>query len=66
MQSGVKIYDACLQPMAFVILNPRGERNWMGKEEAFEKELKAFARGKLPGFACPEWVVIVHELPMTS
>ena len=52
--------------MAFVILNPQGERRWKGKEEAFERELKTFARGRLPGFASPEWVAIVHELPKTS
>ena len=54
------------QPMAFVILNPHGERKWKSKEEAFEKELRAFARGRLPGFATPEWVAIVQELPKTS
>lgn len=58
--------DVQLQPMAFVILNAHGERKWNGKEEIFEKELKAFARGRLPGFASPEWVAIVHELPKTS
>jgi len=54
------------RPMVFVILNPHGEHKWKGKEEAFERELKAFARGRLPGFASPEWVAIVHELPKTS
>ena len=52
--------------MAFVILNPQCERMWKDKEEAFEEELKLFARGRLPGFACPEWVAIVEELPKTS
>jgi acyl-CoA synthetase (AMP-forming)/AMP-acid ligase II len=52
--------------MAFFILNPHGERKWKGREEAFEKELKAFARNRLPGFASPEWVTIVDELPKTS
>lgn len=52
--------------MAFVILNPRGERKWKGKEDVFEKELKAFSRSRLPGFASPEWVTIVDELPKTS
>jgi len=52
--------------MAFVILNPHGKRKWKGKEEDFEKVLKAFSRGRLPGFASPEWVVVVDELPKTS
>ena len=65
-QTDSNIPDIYLQPMAFVILNPHGERKWKDKEEAFEKELKTFARGRLPGFASPEWVAIVHELPKTS
>jgi acyl-coenzyme A synthetase/AMP-(fatty) acid ligase len=52
--------------MAFVILNPHGVRKWKGKKEGFEMELKAFARGRLPGFASPEWVAVVQELPKTS
>jgi acyl-CoA synthetase (AMP-forming)/AMP-acid ligase II len=36
------------------------------RRKPFEKELKAFARGRLPGFASPEWVIIVDELPKTS
>jgi hypothetical protein len=31
----------------------------------FTQELQAFSRKKLPGFACPEWVLIVDELPVS-
>jgi acyl-coenzyme A synthetase/AMP-(fatty) acid ligase len=52
--------------MAWVILREGSHEKWKGKDTEFETELKAFAREKLPGFACPEWVYIVKELPKTS
>jgi len=52
--------------MAFVILRPESAQKWQRQEPAFEKELIRFAKTKLPGFACPEWVSIVTELPKTS
>lgn len=58
--------DESLQPMAFVILRPESIQKWQHREPAFEKELIQFAKTKLPGFACPEWVSIVAELPKTS
>ncbi|KAI6007470.1 acetyl-CoA synthetase-like protein [Pisolithus albus] len=39
---------------------------WATDHAAFEVELKRHARERLPGFACPEWVQIVEELPKTS
>ena len=66
--------------MAFVILRPGARKQWgaagdsangqkdaNGKQEpsAFERELKAYAKGRLPGFACPEWVEVVDELPVS-
>ncbi|KAH7096485.1 acetyl-CoA synthetase-like protein [Auriculariales sp. MPI-PUGE-AT-0066] len=48
------------RPMAFVVLRQNVERN------GFEDRLKSFARTRLPGFACPEWVRVVDELPKTS
>ncbi|KAI5897672.1 acetyl-CoA synthetase-like protein [Schizophyllum commune H4-8] len=67
------------RPMAFVILRPGARKQWgadcgakgkdtNGKQQpsAFERELKAYAKGRLPGFACPEWVEVVDELPKTS
>ncbi|KAL1731999.1 hypothetical protein EV714DRAFT_248169 [Schizophyllum commune] len=69
------------RPMAFVILRPSARKQWgpsgnsengqkdaNGKQgpSAFERELKAYAKGRLPGFACPEWVEVVNELPKTS
>ncbi|PIL24412.1 transporter [Ganoderma sinense ZZ0214-1] len=52
--------------MAFVILHPQKADKWAGKHAEFEKDLKTHARKKLPGFACPEWVAVVPELPKTS
>ncbi|KZW02271.1 hypothetical protein EXIGLDRAFT_760106 [Exidia glandulosa HHB12029] len=46
--------------MAFVVLRPGKDR------DGFEERLKAFARERLAGFECPEWVLVVKELPKTS
>ncbi|KAH8120100.1 acetyl-CoA synthetase-like protein [Phellopilus nigrolimitatus] len=54
------------RPMAFVILTPAAEKEYAGRHEAFEADLKKFARTRLPGFACPEWVRVVDDLPKTS
>lgn len=52
--------------MAFVILRPDSKASWKGKFEEFEKALKDHAKKLLPGFARPEWVEVVEELPKTS
>jgi len=52
--------------MAFVVLHPRFVSSWKGRHNDFAKELKAYAKERLPGFACPEWVEVVQELPKTS
>ena len=52
------------RPMAFVILRPQFVSFWKGQHHDFAEELKAHAKKKLPGFACPEWVEIVEELPV--
>ncbi|KAG1716563.1 hypothetical protein ID866_615 [Astraeus odoratus] len=52
--------------MAFVVLQPEFASKWMGNHAGFEAELKRHARKNLPGFACPEWVEVVDELPKTS
>ncbi|KIJ68289.1 hypothetical protein HYDPIDRAFT_173052 [Hydnomerulius pinastri MD-312] len=54
------------RPMAFVILRPEFVQKWAGNHAGFESELKRYARTLLPGFACPEWVQVVDELPKTS
>ncbi|KAI0689436.1 acetyl-CoA synthetase-like protein [Cytidiella melzeri] len=54
------------RPMAFVILRTEVKRKWDGRQQAFEAELKKHARSRLPGFACPEWVEVVEDLPKTS
>ncbi|KAI0807675.1 acetyl-CoA synthetase-like protein [Fomes fomentarius] len=54
------------RPMAFVLLHPQKADKWARRHAEFEKDLKAHARQRLPGFACPEWVSVVQELPKTS
>ncbi|KAI0672753.1 acetyl-CoA synthetase-like protein [Trametes maxima] len=54
------------RPMAFVILHPQKAEKWTGRYAEFEQDLKKHARVRLPGFACPEWVSVVKELPKTS
>ena len=50
--------------MAFVILHPGKAAKWENKHKNFETDLKAHAKKRLPGFATPEWVVIVPDLPV--
>lgn len=52
------------RPMAYVILHTESARRWTGKHTEFSSVLKAHARQRLPGFATPEWVVVVEELPV--
>jgi acyl-coenzyme A synthetase/AMP-(fatty) acid ligase len=52
--------------MAFVLLRPAAAAKWAARPYDFEVELKRHARTRLPGFACPEWVRVVEELPKTS
>lgn len=54
------------RPMAFVILHPQRASFWDGRHATFAESLKLHARGRLPGFACPEWVEVVAELPVGS
>ena len=50
--------------MAFVILRAGSVEKWKD-HNAFAKGLKIFARESLPGFAIPEWVKVVPELPVS-
>lgn len=52
------------RPMAYVILHTESARRWTGKHAEFSSALKAHVRQRLPGFATPEWVVVVEELPV--
>ncbi|EUC65276.1 acyl-CoA synthetase, partial [Rhizoctonia solani AG-3 Rhs1AP] len=52
--------------MAFVILHAHKAAKWKGKHAEFGVSLKEHAKQSLPGFACPEWVEVVPELPKTS
>ncbi|KAG6846000.1 hypothetical protein H0H87_011048 [Tephrocybe sp. NHM501043] len=54
------------RPMAFVVLHPQYASKWEGRHAQFAADLKEHAKGKLPGFACPEWVEVVSDLPKTS
>ncbi|VDC01814.1 unnamed protein product [Peniophora sp. CBMAI 1063] len=51
--------------MAFVMLRADAVKKWKGRHKEFARELIKHARGQLPGFATPEWVVVVDELPKT-
>lgn len=51
--------------MAFVVLHPQHESKWKGRLRQFEIDLKQHAKARLPGFACPEWVEVVPELPVS-
>jgi len=51
--------------MAFLVLHPEHALKWKGRHAEFEKELKDHAKGRLPGFARPEWVEIVRVLPVS-
>jgi acyl-CoA synthetase (AMP-forming)/AMP-acid ligase II len=50
--------------MAFVVLHPDHVSKWKERHVEFEKDLKAHAKKRLPGFACPEWVEIISEFPV--
>jgi hypothetical protein len=52
------------RPMAFVILREQHKDEWHGRHDAFANDLKQHARKRLPGFACPEWVQVVDQLPV--
>lgn len=52
--------------MAFVILRKEAAGKWKDRHADFAAELRAHARSRLPGFACPEWVQVVEELPVGS
>jgi hypothetical protein len=53
------------RPMAFVILHKHHVETWEGMHDKFTQELKRHAKARLPGFACPEWVQIVEDLPVS-
>jgi acyl-CoA synthetase (AMP-forming)/AMP-acid ligase II len=53
------------RPRAFVVLHPQHSGQWERNGHNFEVALKKYARKWLPGFACPEWVEIVSELPVS-
>ena len=50
--------------MAFVILRNEAKAKWHNLVHAFETELKKHAKARLPGFACPEWVEVISDLPV--
>jgi acyl-coenzyme A synthetase/AMP-(fatty) acid ligase len=51
--------------MAFITLHPQYAIRWKNRHREFEQDLRNYARARLPGFACPEWVAIVEELPVS-
>ncbi|TFY83397.1 hypothetical protein EWM64_g608 [Hericium alpestre] len=54
------------RPMAFVQLRPEAVKKWAGRHKEFAASLQEHVKERLPGFARPEWVTIVDELPKTS
>ncbi|CAA7266586.1 unnamed protein product [Cyclocybe aegerita] len=54
------------RPMAFVVLHPQHAAKWKGRHHEFGQDMKEHAKKRLPGFACPEWVEVMPELPKTS
>ncbi|KZS92936.1 AMP-dependent synthetase and ligase [Sistotremastrum niveocremeum HHB9708] len=54
------------RPMAFIILRIEAIEKWADRHHHFAADLKQFARNHLPGFALPEWIKVVPELPKTS
>ena len=53
------------RPMVFVTLRPSKVSKWENRQAEFEAALKVHARKTLPGFATPEWVAIVPQLPVS-
>lgn len=51
--------------MAFVVLHPHKVEKWRNRDIDFEQDLKRHARSRLPGFAAPEYVQVVIELPVS-
>ncbi|KAG8884140.1 hypothetical protein FRB97_005123 [Tulasnella sp. 331] len=51
---------------AFVVLHPSAVDKHAGSTTSFEESLKGHAKERLPGFARPEWVEVVVDLPKTS
>ncbi|KAJ7630745.1 hypothetical protein FB45DRAFT_916461 [Roridomyces roridus] len=51
------------RPHAFVVLKAQSVGKWKGRHGQFGDDLKRHAKARLPGFACPEWVTVVDELP---
>ncbi|KAG8936886.1 hypothetical protein FRC03_008623 [Tulasnella sp. 419] len=53
--------------MVFVILHPHAKDKWEEHgHDKFESSLKEHAKSRLPGFAQPQWVKVVEDLPKTS
>ncbi|KAG9012722.1 hypothetical protein FRB93_001275 [Tulasnella sp. JGI-2019a] len=51
---------------AFVVLHPSAVDKHSESTSGFEESLKGHAKERLPGFARPEWVEVVGDLPKTS
>ncbi|KAK0481876.1 hypothetical protein IW261DRAFT_1472834 [Armillaria novae-zelandiae] len=49
-----------------VIIHPEHVARWSGRVDAFVKDLMEHAKARLPGFARPDWVEVVPELPVSK
>jgi len=52
--------------MAFVVLTMDAASKYKHETTDFVQSLIRYAKERLPGFARPEWVEVVQELPKTS
>jgi acyl-CoA synthetase (AMP-forming)/AMP-acid ligase II len=52
---------------AFIVLNSRALKRFNKAEEAkWHEDIRKYCKGKMSGFAVPQWFEIVEELPKTS
>ncbi len=52
------------RPMAFIVLNQQAISKWKKEDlHKLDKEIKVFSRKSLAGYAVPEWIDFVDDLP---
>lgn len=55
---------------AFIVLTDQARQEYPVNDEAkvrqLEEEIRKYAKSRMSGFAVPEWVQVVQELPKTS
>jgi acyl-coenzyme A synthetase/AMP-(fatty) acid ligase len=52
------------RPMAFIVLNQQARATWKKDDlPKLDKAIKDFSRKSLAGYAVPEWIEFVDDLP---